>query len=70
MCFYLNMHSNHKSLLINDEESLKKENLRIEDYSNEFMENYNKLIKLNELIKSEITLLDELFKETENKMNN
>ena len=70
MCFYLNMHSNHKSLLINDEESLKKENLRIENYSNEFMENYNKIIKLNELIKSEITLLDELFKETETKINN
>ena len=52
MCFYLNMHANHKSLLINDEESLNKENLRIENYSIEFMENYNKLIKLNELIKS------------------
>ena len=70
MCFYLNMHANHKSLLINDEESLNKENLRIENYSNEFMENYNKLIKLNELIKSEITILNKLFKETENKMNN
>ena len=70
MCFYLNMHSNHKSLLIDDEESLKKENLRIENYSNELMENYNKLIKLNELIKEETTLLDKLFKETENKMNN
>lgn len=70
MCFYLNMHANHKSLLINDEESLNKENLRIENYSIEFMENYNKLIKLNELIKSEITILDKLFKETENKMNN
>lgn len=56
MCFYLNMHANHKSILINDEESLNKENLRIENYSNEFMENYNKLIKLNELIKSEITI--------------
>ena len=31
MCHFMNLHDGHKLITINDEESLKKENISIED---------------------------------------
>ena len=42
-CLYENQHSNHKVLKIDDEESLKKENITIENSNKKFDENIQKL---------------------------
>ena len=38
ICFYENLHNNHKVIPIKDEETLKKENININDYIKEFDE--------------------------------
>ena len=35
-CFYMNLHKGHKVIPINDEETLKKENIIINDYIKDF----------------------------------
>ena len=40
------MHKNHKLIPINDEESLKKENIKIEDSIDEFNEYFEKICNI------------------------
>ena len=61
ICFYENQHSNHKVLKIDDEESLKKENITIEASSNDFNEIIEKLKNLKDKIEKEIINLDESY---------
>ena len=35
-CHYMNLHKSHKIIPINDEETLKKENISINDYIKDF----------------------------------
>ena len=39
LCFYKNMHEDHKILEITDEDTLKKENISIENSMDEFNKN-------------------------------
>ena len=48
------MHKSHKTLLIEDEDALKKENISFDITTNELNENIQKLINLNEKIEKEI----------------
>ena len=48
------MHKSHKTLLIEDEDDLKKENISFDITTNELNENIQKLINLNEKIEKEI----------------
>ena len=51
-CYYKNIHCGHKLLEVNDEESLKKENISLEDSKKEFNEIMTKSTELK--IKIEI----------------
>ena len=57
----MNNYTGHKLLLIDDEESSKKENISIESYSKEFNTNIEKTISLKEKIQKEITEIDKLY---------
>ena len=50
----MNLHNGHKVIPINDEESLKKENIIINDYIKEFDLNAQKVINIKEKIDKEI----------------
>ena len=55
ICHLKELHQGHKLLEICDEESLKKENIIIEDYSKEIEEDIKKINKIKENIENEIT---------------
>ena len=57
----MKLHKDHKLLLIDDEESLKKENITIEDSMKEFDNNIQKLNKLKELVENEMTKIDKAY---------
>ena len=59
------MHYNHKVLKINDEEALKKENIKIEDSNKGFDENIKKLKNLNDSIEHEMTEIDKTYEKVE-----
>ena len=61
MCHYLNVHQGHKTILIKDEEELKKENITIESSSKEFNKYIEKSINLKDKIEKEITEIDKLY---------
>ena len=61
MCHYLNLHQGHKTVLIKDEEALKKENITIESSSKEFNKYIEKSINLKDKIEKEITEIDKLY---------
>ena len=52
------MHEGHKILEINDEESLTKENITIENSKNEIGNNIQKLKDLKQLIEKEMNVID------------
>ena len=60
-CLYENQHSNHKVLKIDDEESLKKENITIEENSKEIEEDLQKMNNIKEKIENEITNINTVF---------
>ena len=60
-CLYKNLHLNHKILDIDDEESLKKENITIENSTQEFNINIEKLTKLKDLTEKEMTEIDKTY---------
>jgi len=60
-CLYKNLHLNHKILDIDDEESLKKENITIENSTQEFNLNVEKLTKLKDLTEKEMTEIDKTY---------
>jgi len=57
----MNFHNGHKLLLIDDEESLKKENITLDDYTKEFDNNIQKLDKLKALIEEEMIKIDNAY---------
>ena len=57
----MNLHNGHKLLLIDDEESLKKENISIDNCTKEFNNNIQKLKKLKLLIEDEMTKIDNAY---------
>ena len=60
-CHFMNLHNGHKLLLIDDEESLKKENISIDNCTKEFNNNIQKLKKLKLLIEDEMTKIDNAY---------
>ena len=60
-CHYLNLHFGHKVLPINDELSLKKENISLENSTNEFNDYVQKINELKNKIENEITQIDKLY---------
>ena len=60
-CHFMNFHNGHKLLLIDDEESLKKENITLDDYTKEFDNNIQKLDKLKALIEEEMIKIDNAY---------
>ena len=58
-CHYLNLHKGHKVIPINDEETIKKENINI---NKEFKKNSKKVINLKDKIENEIIKIDKLYK--------
>ena len=61
MCYYMNLHKNHKLLNINNEEELKKENISIEESSKDLEENKNKIEQLKNKIENEMMKIDNLY---------
>ena len=61
MCHYLNLHNGHKVIEIEDEETLKKENININDYIKEFDESAKNVINIKEKIENEINKINELY---------
>ena len=57
----MEFHKNHKLIPINDEESLKKENISIEDFIDELNKYFEKINKLKEKTENEMIKLDNLF---------
>ena len=64
-CLYENQHSNHKVLKIDDEESLKKENITIENSNKEFDENIQKLTNLKNSIEHEMSEIDKAYEKVD-----
>ena len=61
MCHYLNLHKGHKVIQIKDEETLKKENININDYIKEFDESAKNVMNIKEKIENEIKKINELY---------
>ena len=55
------MHTSHKVLDIEDQESLKKENITIESCVKDFNENIKKIINLKDKIEQEIQKIDNIY---------
>ena len=61
LCYYLSLHNNHKVVQIEDEETLKKENINIKDYIKEFDESAKNVITIKEKVENEIKKINELY---------
>lgn len=68
LCQFLKPHIEHKLILISDEESLKKENMTIESSADDCKKNNEKLENLKQKILKEITKINDLFDNTNNKI--
>ena len=64
-CLYENQHTDHKVLKIDDEESLKKENITIENSNKEFDENIQKLTNLKNSIEHEMSEIDKAYEKVD-----
>ena len=60
MCHYLNLHNGHKVIQIEDEVTLKKENINIQDYIKDFDESAKNVINIKDKIENEIKKINEL----------
>ena len=56
-----NLHKNHKIIEVSDEESLKKENITLENSSKNFDNLLSKIVSLKEKIEEEISKINNLF---------
>ena len=65
LCVFKNMHDEHKVLEITDEESLKKENITIDIYKNEFDKDIKKLENLKNLIEKEMKEIDSTYEKVD-----
>ena len=66
ICYYLNLHSGHKIILINDEESIKKENIKIEILVLD--KYYQKIAKLGNTIEKEINKINSIYDKLNNEL--
>ena len=64
-CLFKNMHNGHKVIPIEDEETLKKENINIKDYIKEFDESAKNVITIKDKIENEIKKINELYEKME-----
>ena len=64
----MNLHNGHKLISIKDEDLLKKENISIEYYTNEFNEMLNKGKNLKVNIEKEINTIDNIYDNINNKI--
>ena len=64
-CLFKNMHNGHKVIEIEDEETLKKENINIKDYIKEFDESAKNVITIKDKIENEIKKINELYEKME-----
>ena len=61
ICQFLKPHDGHKLLLINDEESLKKENITLDTTTNDYEENIKDMNDLKQEIEKEIIKINNLY---------
>ena len=54
MCHYLNLHNGHKVIEIEDQETLKKENININEYIKDFDESAKNVKNIKDKIENEI----------------
>ena len=67
-CYYNNLHTGHKLIQIEDEQSLINENLTIETYLKEFSGIIGKIINLKNNIETNITEINKLFENVYNEI--
>ena len=65
-CYFLKSHNSHKILLIDDEESLKKENINFDKSTKEFDTKFEKINNLKEKIEQEIININKSYDNTYN----
>ena len=65
-CYFLKSHNSHKILLIDDEESLKKENINFDESTKEFDTKFEKINNLKEKIEQEIININKSYDTTFN----
>ena len=70
MCQCLKPHEGHKHIPINEEESLKKENLTLDSTSNEFDKNKKQILDLTKEIEKELTKIDNSYENTNKQVIN
>ena len=68
LCHFLKPHEGHKLIYINDEESLKKENLTINATSDDLEKINVQILNLSKVIEEELTKIDTSFKNTQEKV--
>jgi len=66
ICYYLNLHAGHKIILINDEKSIKKENIKIEILVLD--KYYQKIVKLGNTIENEINKINSIYDKLNNEL--
>ena len=69
MCYFMNLHNNHKLLRIDNEEELKKEYITIEDSSKDFNEKKNRIEELKNKIENEMIEIDKLYDKIDKRNN-
>ena len=68
LCQFLKPHDGHKLIFLNDEESLRKENITIESSANDYNKNNTSLTDLKKKIEQEITKINTLYDNTNDKI--
>ena len=68
LCYFENLHKDHKLIKVSDIESLSKENITIELVKNDFNEISQKVIDLKNKIENEINKINELYEITINEL--
>ena len=68
LCFYKNLHHNHKVLEIYDEEDLKKENITIDNSTKEFDDKIQKIDNLKNSIQHEMIEIDKTYENIDNQV--
>ena len=64
-CLYVNLHKGHKVVPIDDEESLKKENIIINEYTKEFDTNAQNITNIKNKIEKEINEINLAYEKAE-----
>ena len=67
-CLYKNLHNWHKIIPIEDEETLKKENLNVNDYIKDFDEFSKNVINIKEKIENEIKNINESYEKMDKEL--